>query len=256
MPTTAPAPHAPPPAIVLVRPREEGNIGSVARAMANMGLETLILVEPAPQLGGVARGFGVGGWHVLEGAVRAPDLESALAPFHRAVGTSSGRERPLKGRRIVESRRLPDVLGPAERVALVFGTEKSGLTARELDLCEPVLRIPCAAEHPTLNLAQAVLLVAYDLHLASRSNAAADSAARGRERSEATEEDERPTFAAREQLIERSGALIERLGFDQPHLHRTMLRDCRRMLAGADPDARQVGLLRRLVERMLGRLEG
>ena len=89
-----------PPAVILVRPREEGNVGAAARAMANMGLERLILVEPAPPLGGVARGFGVGGWEILENAERAASFDDAVSPFGRLVGTASLRARTLPGRRI------------------------------------------------------------------------------------------------------------------------------------------------------------
>src|SRR5215470_16034783 len=80
-------------AVVLVRPREEGNVGSAARAMANMGLSEMILVEPAAAIGPVATAFAVGARHVLDGARRAPDLAVALAPFRRVVGTTSIRDR-------------------------------------------------------------------------------------------------------------------------------------------------------------------
>src|SRR5262245_2524072 len=90
-------PRRPPPSpvVVLVRPREEGNVGSAARAMANMGLDRLILVEPAAPLGKIARAFAVGAGHVLDAAVRVPSLAAAVAPFARVVGTTSTRDRRL-----------------------------------------------------------------------------------------------------------------------------------------------------------------
>src|SRR5215212_9799814 len=97
------------PAVVLVRPREEGNVGSAARAMANMGLERLILVEPAPVLGKIARAFAVGAGHVLDRVLRVGSTAEAVAPFGRVVGTTSTRDRQLAVP-LVSARELPGVL--------------------------------------------------------------------------------------------------------------------------------------------------
>ena len=82
------------PAVVLVRPQEEGNIGATARAMANMGLERLILVQPVAGIGRTARAFAVGAQEVLDGAEVAPSLAEALGPY-RFV--SSAPPRPAAG---------------------------------------------------------------------------------------------------------------------------------------------------------------
>ena len=68
------------PAIVLVEPREEGNIGAAARAMANMGLDEMVLVRPAVELGNVARAFAVGAHHILDRARIAATLEQGMRP--------------------------------------------------------------------------------------------------------------------------------------------------------------------------------
>ena len=81
--------------VVLVRPTESGNVGAVARAMANTGLSRLVLVEPAAAIDRVARAFAVKAGYVLDGAVRVRSVEEAVAPFQRVVGTSSGRDRQL-----------------------------------------------------------------------------------------------------------------------------------------------------------------
>ena len=94
------------PAVVLVHPQEEGNVGATARAMANLGLDRLILVEPAVEIGDVALARAVGARHVLLQAHRAASLEEALAPFHRAVGTTSTRDR-----------NLPSPIGPRDQEA-------------------------------------------------------------------------------------------------------------------------------------------
>lgn len=247
-----PKSQAPAISIVLVRPREQGNIGSVARAMANMGLEDLVLVEPAADIGGVARGFGVGGWSVLEAARRSADLDQALATFELAVGTSSGRDRPLRGREVLDPRRLARSLPPGRRTAIVFGPEDSGLRRDELEACDLLVTIPCAAARPTLNLAQAVLLIAYELHL--RTAEVPPAEVRPAEVPPARSQPlELPDtwVGERRELIESTRPLITRLGFDQEHLREGILRDLRTLLRRARPDRRQLGVLRRLVSRAL-----
>ncbi len=162
------------PAVVLVRPREEGNVGAACRAMANMGLAELRLVEPAATLAGVARAFAVGAHDVLEGARRFATFEEAIAPFGRVVGTTSARDRRLSVP-VVTPGELPALLAgdpPGTPTALVFGSEVGGLTNDELAACDPVVTVPCAPAQPTLNLAQAVLVVAYELYVGGGPGAA------------------------------------------------------------------------------------
>ncbi len=239
----------PRPAVILVRPQEEGNVGAVARAMANMGLGRLILVEPAAELGGVARGFGVGGWEVLDGAERVASLAAAVAPFHRLVGTSSSRERPLAHARVLTPRELPPIIAadsPETSTALIFGPEDNGLTRQELELCHLVVTVPCVAEHPTLNLAQGVLIVAYELRAAATRAASASGA-------------QRPlpppaTVAEIDGLLAATSRLLHRLEFDHQHIHRGLLRDLRRLLARSEASSTETRILRRLVNRTLRRL--
>lgn len=137
-------------AIVLVRPKEEGNVGAAARAMANTGFSRLLLVEPAPPLGATARAFAVGAGAILDRVERHPDLASALAPFRRVVATSSGRDRALAVP-AVTARELPSRLAadpPGTPTALVFGPERSGLTADELALASLLVSIPCDGRSP------------------------------------------------------------------------------------------------------------
>src|SRR6185369_16841942 len=149
-------------AVVLVRPREEGNVGSAARAMANMGLSEMILVEPAAA-------FAVGARHVLESARRVPDLQTALAPFRRVVGTTSIRDRrwevPLLTPRELAAALAADP--PDTPTALVFGPEVGGLTNDDLALASLIVTIPCSPVQPTLNLSQAVLILSYELFQAA-----------------------------------------------------------------------------------------
>ena len=232
------------PTVVLVRPREEGNVGAVARAMANMGLRDLVLVEPAPPISGVARGFGVGGWHVLDQVRRTASLGEAVAPFRRLVGTSSVRHRALRRSRVVVPRELPAVLAqdpPGTPTALVFGPEDKGLARDEIDRCHLVVTVPCDPRHPTLNLAHAVLVVAYELRLTSAVATPAVAAP--------------ATAAETEALLETAAVVLHRIGFDHPPIHAGLVRDLRRLLARSGASSLETRILRRLLNRALRRLD-
>lgn len=238
----------PSPAVVLVRPQEEGNVGAAARAMANMGLERLLLVEPAPALGRTARAFAVGAGRILDGTERHDDLTEAVAPFQRLVGTTSSRQRALD-QRVVTARELPEFLAaddPGTATALLFGPEASGLTRDELALCDPVVVIPCAPVQPTLNLAQAVLLVAYELSLAAPSPAP-DSPA-------FPPPDRRAPVAAIKRLLRHADELLHETGFDRDDTYRGVLRDLRQLAARAAPSEREVQILHGICRRTLGTL--
>ncbi|HYX26573.1 MAG TPA: RNA methyltransferase [Thermoanaerobaculia bacterium] len=233
------------PAVVLVRPREEGNVGSAARAMANLGLSRLLLVEPAAPLGGTARAFAVGARAVLEGAERVPSLPAALAPFRRVVGTTSTRDRRL-GIPFLTPRELPAWLAqdpPDTPTALVFGPEVGGLTNEELALAGAVVTIPCSPVQPTLNLAQAVLILAYELFLARGDTAAGDAW-------------EEPPAAAGEidGLLAHAAEVLTQVGFARDDSFAGVLRDLRRLAARAAPASRDVRILRGICRRVQGAL--
>lgn len=233
------------PAVVLVRPQEEGNVGAAARAMANMGLERLLLVEPAPSLGRTAYAFAVGARQVLDNAERFESLGDALAEFQRVVGTTSGRNRQLE-QQVVDARQLPGVLaagGTGQRTALVFGPEASGLNRDELALCDPLVSIPCAALQPTLNLAQAVLLVTYELHTGE---------AGATENGEAAADDaQAATVREVERLLDHVDQLLRSTGFDRDDTYAGVLRDLRQLAARARPSDREVQILHGICRRTL-----
>lgn len=236
-------PASSPPTVVLVRPREEGNVGAVCRAMANMGLSELRLVEPVADLGGVARAFAVGARDVLEGASRYGSLAEALGPFRRVVGTTSARDRALPVP-VVAPRELAAGLREegALPTALVFGSEVGGLTNEELALCQWVVTIPCAPRQPTLNLAQAVLITAYELFLSPYWGSPAEPLAEAL--------DEPPAPAERvEGLFEHLERTLEDVGFARDTSFHGVLLDLRRLAARAALTEREVTLLRGMLRR-------
>ena len=235
-------------AVILVRPREEGNVGSAARAMANMGLDRLILVEPAAEIGRVATAFAVGAKHVLDACERKPSLAEALAPFRRVVGTTSARDRrwdvPLLHPRELPARLALDP--PDTPTALVFGPEVGGLTNDDLALASLLVTIPCSPVQPTLNLAQAVLILTYELYQA-----------RDETPPPATVGHPEPpaTTAEIDGLFEHAAAVLGTVGFDRDSSFEGVLRDLRRLMARAVPDSREVAILRGICRRTQRALE-
>jgi TrmH family RNA methyltransferase len=150
--------------IILVRPQSPGNIGSVARAMQNMGLRHLALVAPAHFPHPDARMMACHAESLLQHACIYPSVQEAIAPCHWLVGTSARRRQsrtpPLTPRALAA--RLP-ALCQANRVGLLFGPEDTGLTTAELGLCHEWVVIPTVPEATSLNLAQAVLVMCYEI---------------------------------------------------------------------------------------------
>jgi tRNA/rRNA methyltransferase len=241
-------------AVVLVRPREEGNVGAAARAMANMGLGRLILVEPAPPLGPTARAFAVGARHVLDGCSRVASLREALAPFPRVIGTTSTRDRrqavPLIGPRELPERLAADP--PGTPVALVFGPEVGGLTNEELACANLVVSIPCAPLQPTLNLAQAVLILAYELYqarLEGTLQGVGGTELAGAAAAAAFAAEAPATTADLDGLFDQAAAVLRRIGFDRDSTFPGVLRDLRAAAARARLSEREAAILRGICRR-------
>lgn len=147
--------------IVLVRARNPLNIGAAARAMGNFGFRDLALVEPYEAASQEARSA-VGAEDVLAATVTFPSLAEALADRTLVAGTTSGERRKLP----IELVALPEVPGripPGSRVALLFGSEKNGLTNEDLSFCHFAVRIPTLPDCPSMNLGQAVAVCCYEL---------------------------------------------------------------------------------------------
>lgn len=151
--------------IVLVNTSHPGNIGGVARAMKNMGLSRLYLVEPKQFPDEQANWRAVSAEDVLESAVVTSTLDEAIADCQFVVGTSA------RGRRIpwplLDPRQCAQRMGQAsesEQVAVLFGREDRGLTNDELKVCNLHLNIP-TSDYSSLNLAMAVQVVCYELKM-------------------------------------------------------------------------------------------
>ncbi len=155
--------------VVLNEPQDLVNIGGVVRAMKNMGLTRLALVRPAEFDAHRIEGIAHTGMDVIERASFHEGLDDALEGANVVFGTSA------RGRRVRREYRRPreaaaEILATARaggEVALVFGREDRGLSNTELDRCDRVIQIPTDPERTSINLAGAVLLIAYELFLAA-----------------------------------------------------------------------------------------
>lgn len=153
--------------IILLGTINSGNIGSVARAMANMGLSRLNLVNPRCGINQQSYNMATVGADILRRAALFPSLREALSGAVYVLGTTA------------RCRRWRDSLGPLQaarkaleqarsgRVAIVFGPEDMGLSNDELELCNEVVTIPTAPDASSLNISQAVLLICYELFSSS-----------------------------------------------------------------------------------------
>ncbi|MEO5356708.1 MAG: RNA methyltransferase [Nitrospirae bacterium YQR-1] len=149
---------------VLIEPREPGNIGASARAIKNMGFTNLVLVNPHGHLSIDAYLFAHGAEDVLEQAVVYKSFEEAVGHMHLVIGMSRrfGKTRGIF-KPIGEAAKTIVVESFEGKVALIFGREDNGLNNKEVESCGFLVFIPTSAAQPSLNLAQAVLLTAYEL---------------------------------------------------------------------------------------------
>lgn len=153
----------------LVRPHYPENVGASARAIKTMGFDDLLLVRPsrlAVPEHEMAFKMSVRAWDVLHAARRADDLDRAVADYELVVATSS--HRGLSG--VLTARDAASVIVRAaargERTCILFGNEKTGLSRNDMERATHLLRIPMAGDQPSINLAQSVQLVAYELFVA------------------------------------------------------------------------------------------
>jgi len=205
--------------VVLVHPETPANVGSVARACRNFGIDRLCIVgSPGIAEDGQARATAHACEDLLESARRIATLEEALSEHVFVVGTANrirkGKLPPLQ----VPSEVLP-ALGAATsrgRCAIVFGCESRGLTDVDLARCTRLLRIPTAVDQPSLNLAQAVLSVTQDCWRASEGLAdprIASSKTENVTTESVSEVGIPPTIGELEQLLLHAESLMVKTGF-------------------------------------------
>lgn len=221
--------------IVLVEPREAGNVGAVARAMKNFGFADLWIVGEHPELLPVAGWWASGADDLLAAARFAPSLQEAIGDAHVTVATTSmrGRTTPVTFTPRTLAEKLAS-LGSEQTLALVFGREDSGLTREELVLCQHTAAIPANSVFPTMNLAQSACVFCYELSSIGPGAASRDL----------------PDAATLERVHERARALLLEVGFLHENNPDRIYDDLRAIVARAELDTREatiaLGILRQI----------
>jgi len=220
--------------IILVGTTHPGNIGAAARAMKNMGITDLMLVNPRyfPHADATARASGAE--DVLASTRVVGSLSEALADCTFVAGASARArsiEWPSLAPRECAARLMREPVG--SKVAVVFGPEKSGLKNEDLDRCNALLTIPTDPAFSSLNIAMAVQVICYELRLvAAESPAPAEP-----EAPPATGEELEHFYVHLEDVLTRTGFL-------NPEQPRHLMRRLRRLFTKAEPDKNEINILR------------
>jgi TrmH family RNA methyltransferase len=238
--------HSPDIRMVLVAPSHPGNIGAAARAMKNMALTTLVLVQPKqfPHADASARASGAD--DVLAAARVVQSLDEAIAGCGFVAATTV-RDRDQYFRVVDVREAATRIVAAAQRspAAVVFGAERSGLSNEQLETAHALVRIPASAAYPSLNLAMAVQLVAYELFRASGSGAAAAAAPAAP-----------PLATAREmeRLYAHCAQVLEEIDFrDRTASGTHLMSRIRRFLQRAELDENEVHILRGILTAVQNR---
>ena len=219
--------------IVLVAPSHPGNIGGSARAMKTMGLSRLMLVNPERYPDPQAEWRAASATDVLDDCQVCASLDEAIADCHWVVGASARPRRiPWPAADVRDSAQKLLAEAKAGPVAVLFGREADGLSNEELQRCNAHLRIPASSEYPSLNLAMAVQVVAYELFAAQAAPLE-------------PEWDRPPATAAEvEALLAHLEGLLVAADFLDPNNPGQTLTRLRRLAARASLDQTEVRMLR------------
>ena len=237
--------------IVFHRPQDPVNIAATVRAMKNMGVSWLRLVDPVAYDPWRIEGIAHGTRDIVANIQHCATLDEALADCVRVHGYA-GKPRAARWARLDPSSSADELLGFAEtgKVALLFGPEDHGLDNEALDRAHATVTIP-TTEHASLNLAQAVLLATYELH---------------RKAGDATRRLRRPrhhappaTHEQYERTFEVAYKALEAIDFFKTRNPLLVMRGVRSLLFRAAPDGREADLVRAVsieVLRTVDRLQG
>jgi tRNA/rRNA methyltransferase len=225
--------------IILVEPAGELNIGSIARVMKNMSLTQLILVNPqCDPLSATAKIMAVHGVDILEKVTIVESLSQALKGCQRAIATTA-RSRaiptPLETPREV----LPWLLENQSSSALIFGPEERGLSNHELNYAQRFMMIPANPEYPSLNLAQAVAVSAYELYQISN------------QPTETTiKKEESASLDELEGYFQHLQAVLLKINYLYPHTARARMEKFRRLYHKANLQKQELAMLRGILRQI------
>ena len=233
--------------VILYEPQNPINIAATVRAMKNMGFTSLRLVRPCAYEPSRLEGIAHDTWDIINAIETYDDFDAAVADCVRLAGFTA-RRRAAKWKLIDPKQAADDVLGYTEagRVGIVFGREDHGLPNEILDRLHAVVTIP-TTDHASLNLAQAVLIALYELHLAAGD---ATRVLRG-PRKEAPP----PTADLFERYFTELHNALESVQFFKTRYPEHIMRSMRAITYRAEPDDRELSLLRAIALEVVRFLE-
>ncbi|KPJ91139.1 MAG: hypothetical protein AMJ53_12265 [Gammaproteobacteria bacterium SG8_11] len=236
--------------IVLVNTSEPGNIGGVARAMKNMCLEHLVLVDPVqfPHAKATARASGAD--DLLARATVCQSLDEAIAGCGLVLGASA-RLRRLTWPQVDARQCAAKAIDEAQHtpVAIVFGREHSGLTNEELERCHYLVHIPSNEAYSSLNLAAAVQVIAYELMMAAQTEPMASP-----DSTSGLIQEQPATAAEMQGFFEHLFAVLFEIGFLNREHPRKMSRRLKRLFNRAQLEKVEVNILRGILSTIQKKL--
>lgn len=224
--------------VVLVETVQPGNIGSVARAMSNMGLSRLKLVNPRGVLSSECLKMAGKAAEIVMGAAVFNSMAEALEDENIVIATTSSRDREAR-QRLHSPRDIAPIVrqyAMSQKVALVFGSEKRGLTDDHLALAQYLVTIPANPAHPVLNLAQAVMVLAYEIFNCQPIDLNPQAVLVSQQ--------------SREEMFEHLERTLLRIGFLSSSNPAHIMNSIRRFLGKADLTPRDIQIIRGILTQM------
>ena len=228
--------------IVLSHTSHPGNIGAAARALKTMGLKNLTLVNPKTYPHPDAIAMAAGSEDILQNALLYDSLESAIAQSQLVIGTSA-RDRSLEWPMLTPRAAAEKIVSvmQQQRIALLFGTESSGLSNTELQKCHFHVQIPADNDYSSLNIAAAVQILTYEIRLAALTSA---EIAIDNENSDDRNSLDYVTSAQMEGFYQHLEQVISQIGFLKPQQPNRIMPRLRRLFQRARVETAELNILR------------
>jgi tRNA (cytidine32/uridine32-2'-O)-methyltransferase len=232
--------------IVLVNTTHSGNIGAAARAMKNMGVTQLVLVDPIAEIDGDAIVRASGAAEILDSCIIVSSLDEAVAGCGLVIGTSA------RGRHIPWPLCSPRECGTKAKqavannnsVALVFGRESRGLTNEELHKCNAHVHIPTNPDFSSLNIAAAVQVMCYEMRMSALESEAAEASEKGTNSWGVEWDYELAPHGDMERFFDHLKDSLVDIGFLDPNTPKQLMTRLRRMFQRTALDTMEVSMMR------------
>jgi tRNA (cytidine32/uridine32-2'-O)-methyltransferase len=229
--------------IVLINTFHPGNIGAAARALKNMGLSNLYLVDPVDFPHAEATSRAAGAQDVLDSATVVSSLDDAIKDCQLVIGTSA-RNRTFDLPLLDAKQSANKILGEAQHgnIAILFGRESKGLLNEELSLCNFHMFIPTNPQYPVLNISQAIQIVCYEIWLANEQPSA----------------DTEATFPAHQDMgyfYQHLEQVLRKAHFLIPQHEGRAMQKLQRFFNRARPETEELGMLRGVLSSIEKRID-